>query len=118
MITGYRHPRYAASLAEFGTPYRLPQCEGWILKRKILDFPCYDGMGCYPLFACRHWTKLPYDLEDIRGSLIGLSLVTDPFGEYDAAHLRRCFKDGVIPFKKHYTVSCRSASTTNQGERR
>jgi hypothetical protein len=104
MITGYRHPRYAASLAEFGTPYRLPQCEGWILKRKISGFPYHDGMGCYPLFACRHWTKLPCDLEDIGSKLVCLSLVTDPFGEYDAAHLRRCFKDVVIPFKKHYIV--------------
>jgi hypothetical protein len=61
-------------------------------------------MGCYPLFGCRHWSQLPNDLEDIGSKLVSLSLVTDPFGEYDAAHLRRCFKDVVIPFKKHYTV--------------
>jgi hypothetical protein len=74
------------------------------LKRKIPDFPYYDGMGCYPLFACRHWTNLPRDLEDIGSKLVSLSLVTDPFGEYDVPHLRRCFRDLVVPFKKHYTV--------------
>jgi hypothetical protein len=97
------HPRYAQSLAEFGTPRELPRCGGWILERPISGFAYRDGMGCYPLFACRDWSQLNADLESLRGKLVSLSLVTDPFGEYGLAYLQRCF-DVVIPFKKHFTV--------------
>ncbi len=102
------HPDYAESLAEFGTPRRLPRSGGWILKRQIPGFPYYDGMGCYPLFACQNWSQLHADLQDIGTELVSLSLVTDPLGDYDTTYLRWCFKDVVIPFKEHFIIDlCR-----------
>ena len=62
-ITGYLHPLYAASFAEFGTPSELPECGGWILERKILGFPYRDAMGCYPLLACKDWAHLSEDVK-------------------------------------------------------
>jgi hypothetical protein len=93
-------------MAEFGTPLELGRCGGWILKRQIPGFSYYDAMGCYPLFACRDWSELYADLEDIghENGLVSLSLVTDPFGDYDPAYLRRCFKNVVIPFKEHFII--------------
>jgi hypothetical protein len=99
-LTGYAHPKYADSLAEFGVPRRLPQCKGWILQRKIPGFPYHDGMGCYPLFACRNWSRLHADLDDLGSELVSLALVADPFGEYDVAYLQQCF-DKMILFKDH-----------------
>lgn len=103
-MTGYLHQDYAQSLAEFGSPIKLSRSEGWILKRQIPGFSCYDAMGCYPLFTCRDWPQLQADIEDLKDELICLSLVTDPFGNYDETCLRRCFQDVVIPFKKHYII--------------
>ena len=100
-MKGYSHPGYAESLAEFGTPRRLARSGGWILERPLQGFPWRDAMGCYPLFACRDWGHLHSDLEAIGSELVSLSLVTDPFGNYDPDLLQGCF-DLVIPFKKHY----------------
>jgi len=33
-----------------------------------------------------------------------MTLVTDPFGEYDKSLLQRCFKDVTFPFKKHFII--------------
>jgi hypothetical protein len=81
MVTGYLHPLYAESLSEFGTPYELARCRGWILKRQIPGFSYYDAMGCYPLFPCQDWSKLSGDLEELGDQLVCLSVVTDPFGD-------------------------------------
>jgi|WetSurMetagenome_2_1015567.scaffolds.fasta_scaffold106994_2 hypothetical protein len=102
--TGYLHPGYAESLAEFGTPKELSGCKGWILKRRIPDSPFYDGMGCYPIFVCQDWSKLCSDLEEIGNELVSLSVVTDPFGGYDESYLRKCFKDVIVPFKEHFVI--------------
>jgi len=104
MITGYLHPAYADSLSEFGLPYELPACGGWILKRRIPDFSDFDAMGCYPIFACQDWSRLHQDLNEINDDPVCLGLVTDPFGDYDQAYLRRCFSDVMIPFKEHFIV--------------
>ncbi len=104
MLAGYLHPGYAESLAASGTPFKLPKCGGWILERQIPGFPYQDAMGCYPLFACQDWSQLHADLENVNNELVSLSLVTDPFGEYEPAYLRRCFKDVVKPFKEHFIV--------------
>ena len=102
--SGYLHPQYAASLAEFGVPRELPRSGGWILERPIPGTAFADAMGCYPLFACRDWSQLAADLEEIAEDLVCLSVVTDPFGEYDEALLQECFPDKVVPFKKHFRV--------------
>ncbi len=107
MVSGYMHPGYAESLAEFGTPRKLPHCGGWILERQIPGFPYHDAIGCYPLFACHDWLQFYADLEGIGNELVSLSLVTDPFGEYDKTYLHRCFRDVVIPFKEHFIADLR-----------
>jgi hypothetical protein len=104
MVTGYLHSQYAESLSEFGTPRELPRCGGWVLERPIPGFPYRDAMGCYPLFACEDWSQLSSDVEDMSEDLVTLAVVTDPFGAYDEAFLRRCFSEVVIPFKQHYIV--------------
>jgi hypothetical protein len=98
---GYAHPRYALSLREFGTPRKLPRCGGWILVRQIPGTPYRDAMGCYPLFACRDWFKLHEDLEEIESELVSLTLVTDPFGDFDQGYLARYFQM-FKPFKRHF----------------
>jgi hypothetical protein len=112
MTTGYMHPDYAKSLAEFGTARFLPESCGWILERQIPDSCHLDAMGCYPLFACHNWSRLPVDLENIGNNLVSLSVVTDPFGEYDPADLTEWFPDLVIPFKKHFVVDLSRAPVT------
>jgi hypothetical protein len=57
-MSGYLHPDYTLSLAEFGSPQELSQSKGWILRRQITGFPYQDAMGCYPLFTCENWSRL------------------------------------------------------------
>lgn len=102
--TGYLHATYAASLAEFGVPLGLPRSKGWILKRPIPGSTHHDAMGPYPLFSCQEWSQLNEDLEQIGSSLVCLSLVTDPIGDYDLAYLRQCFPDVTVPFKEHFVI--------------
>jgi hypothetical protein len=104
MLTGYKHPSYAKSLSEWGKPRELPQCGGWVLERPIPGFSEVDAMGCYPLFCCEDWSNLKDDLDAINDDLVSLSLVTDPFGDYDTNYLRECFPDLVMPFKTHYVI--------------
>ncbi len=103
MTFGYRHPEYAQSLSEFGTPTLLSRCGGWILKRPIPGRAAYDAIGCYPLFCCEEWSQLHADLEELKDTLVSLALVTDPFGTYDQEYLRRHF-DILKPFKTHYVI--------------
>ena len=103
MTTGYLHPQYAASLAEFGTPRRLPRSGGWILERDIPGSPYRDAMGCYPLFRCTDWSALAWDLQELEDRLVSVALVTDPFGRFALDQLRRTF-DFCLPFKHHFVT--------------
>ena len=100
-MNGYSHPGYAASLAEFGNPRALPRSNGWVLERPIASTPYRDAMGCYPLFACRDWSRLDLDLEELSSDLISVAIVADPFGDHDPALLRKCFPTLVTPYKEH-----------------
>ncbi len=100
-MTGYLHPGYAGSLAEFGKPLPLPRSGGHLLTRQVPNSECVDAMGCYPLFCCQDWARLREDLEELRGEMISVALVTDPMGNYDEALLHRCF-DRVVKFKEHF----------------
>ena len=60
-------------------------------------------MGCYPLFCCHDWTRLREDLDELRDRLVSVTLVTDPFGQYDEPLLRKTF-DVVIPYKEHFVA--------------
>ena len=112
MITGYMHPGYAESLAQFGTPRRLPHSGGWILVRQIPGFPYHDAMGTYPLFACQDWSQLYLDLEEMGDELVSLAVVADPFGQHRASCLHECFKDVVIPFKEHFVIDLKRSVDT------
>ena len=103
-MTGYLHRDYAHSLTEYGIPCELPHSGGWILERQISGFPYHDAMGCYPLFVCQDWSQLHIDLEHKEHKFISISLVTDPFGNYDMKYLKQCFETIVIPFKEHFVV--------------
>ncbi len=102
-VTGYMHPGYAESLTEFGTPRELPRCGGWLLERDITGTGSKDAMGCYPLFACRDWSQLERDLNDLEGKLVSVTIVADPFGNHDRQLLERCF-DTVSVIKEHYVA--------------
>lgn len=111
-MTGYLHPGYAKSLAQFGTPHRLPRSGGWILVRKIPGFSYQDAMGIYPLFVCNDWSQLYLDLEDIGDEFVSLAVVADPLGRHRAGCLHECFKDVVIPFKEHFVIDLKSSIDT------
>jgi Acetyltransferase (GNAT) domain len=108
-MNGYSHPRYAGSLAEFGTPRSLPRSGGWLLERRIAQTPYRDAMGCYPLFACHDWSKLESDLEPLSSELVSVAIVADPFGNHDIELLRKCFPTLVIPFKEHLVTDVSQA---------
>lgn len=102
--SGYQHLQYCKSLSQVGRPRALSRCAGWILEREIPRAPFRDAMGCYPLFACRHWSRLKDDLAAIAEELVCVSIVTDPFGDYDEALLQECFPDKLIHFKQHLCI--------------
>lgn len=107
--SGYEHPAYARALASFGRVHTLARCGGAILERDVPGAKARDAMGCYPLFACRDWSQLQNDLEELKGELVCLSLVADPFGDYDEGSLRRSFPDVCAPFKDHFVADLRRA---------
>lgn len=118
-MPGYSDPKYAQSLKEFGAPRELSRCGGWLLQRQIHGTPHTDAMGCYPLFSCLNWSELKDDLDDLGESLVSVSMVTDPFGDFDEVYLRHCFKDVVVPFKHHFIIDLsRSASEIGSSRRR
>ena len=81
----------------------LPRCDGWIIERQIPSTPYRDAIGTYPLFSCRDWSQLEYDLKDLGTELVSLMLVPAPLDRYDRELLDRCF-DRVINFKCHYVA--------------
>src|SRR5262245_47851756 len=103
MLTGYLHPGYVSSLAEFGTPIPLPLSAGALLKRRIPGTAHSDAMGPYPLFTCLNWGNLSHDLMNLRRTLVSIVLVADPFGDYDSRLLVDTFSR-VVPFKQHYVI--------------
>jgi len=103
VLTGYRHPLYATSLAEFGEPRELPCSGGWLLERTVPKYPDRDAMGSYPIFAASDWSGLGKDLGEIGPGLVSVALVADPFGEYLPQELSSWF-DRVVAFKEHYAV--------------
>jgi hypothetical protein len=108
-LTGYLHPGYACSLAEFGIPRELPESRGWILERSIPGTDYCDAMGCYPLFACQNWRALAADLDSLESEYVSVSMVLDPFGEFERTDLEEAF-DLVRPYKDHLITSLRAPS--------
>lgn len=110
--SGYLHPLYAQSLAEFGKPLELPTSGGWLLERPIAGTSFMDGMGCYPLFACRDWSGIEQDLDRVASQLVSVSLVTDPFGNYAQEELLKSFPDLATPYKEHFVIDLRREAAT------
>jgi hypothetical protein len=108
-MTGYLHPLYTKSLSEFGNPVELPECGGWLLERHIPNSDLKDAMGCYPLFCCTNWTKLPADIEKVKQRYVTISSVTDPFAPVTKVDLSQCFQL-VQPFKKHFVIDTSDTS--------
>ena len=113
-VTGYLHPAYADAMAEFGAPRALVNSGGWVLERQVRAggptgaADARDAMGLYPLFACRDWSQLERDLEELGQGLVSLVLVADPFGGFSVPDLERCFPDKLIHFKDHHVVDLRA----------
>lgn len=103
-LFGYRSENYAKSLSEYGKPKFLPHSKGWILERTIPGTDCTDAIGCYPLFSCETWSKLHLDLLELQNQLISITMVPDPFGQYDESYLKQCFPDLMMPFKNHFIM--------------
>lgn len=101
---GYFNKKYAESFAEFAQPVRLEDSGGWLLQRTVPKSTDLDAMGCYPLFFCRNWNKLPEDLVERKEQWVSVAVVPDPFGDYDMTLLRKAFPDLVVPFKEHFII--------------
>lgn len=107
--SGYLSEMYAHSFAALGVPRRLEKSQSWILRRGIFESGKYDAMGCYPIFCCNDWEGLPDDLDEVSSELVSLTIVTDPFGAYDADLLGKCFPDRIMAFKEHYVTELNQA---------
>jgi len=101
--SGYLHRAYADCFSAWGEPLELPCSGGRILTRAIPGTGERDAMGCYPIFCCERWAQLRSDLEGLK-DLVCVSMVTDPFGDWDGEVLRECFPDLAIPFKAHFVA--------------
>jgi len=102
-MQGYLHPFYAQSFSEIGEPIFLPKSRGWLIKRKIPGTQYYDAMGPYPLFFCENWDDLTDDLENLKGQIISVSFVINPF----PINLNDNFKyyfDVYYAYKDHYIL--------------
>lgn len=90
-MTGYLHPLYAQSMAQYGTPRLLPESGGRILERLIPGSEYRDAMGFYPLFFCEKWSRLEADLASLEQDLVIVAIVADPFGDFAAETLATVF---------------------------
>jgi hypothetical protein len=111
MISGFLHPGYADSLREFGLPLSLPRAGGAILVRELppdTDCTGRDAVSCYPCLACRSWTELGTDLDELGEQLVCLAVAPDPFGDYTIEDLHVWFPDHVVHVKDHYVADLRA----------
>jgi hypothetical protein len=100
---GYFNSRYAAALAEWGTPVALPSCGASLLRRPITESSHQDLMGCYPVFCAQDYSRLFQDLSSLSGEYVSLALVVDSFSGVDETFLRAHF-DRVLAFKAHFAA--------------
>jgi hypothetical protein len=115
-FTGYLHPSYAGSLAEFGGPRELPRSRGWLLTRPVSNSAQRDAMSCYPLFFCADWAALATDLEEVK-DLISATVVTEPFADATPEQLKNAFPDLVRPFKEHFVIDLHTQAPSSHHRR-
>jgi hypothetical protein len=106
--SGYGSAEYASSLAHLGVPLWLPNAEGWLIRREIPGSRLFDAIGCYPLFSCRSWERLHFDLSRL-GDVVSVSAVIDPLAADRAgAALSAAFPDMLMLYKQHFLVDLQS----------
>jgi Acetyltransferase (GNAT) domain len=99
---GYAHPLYARASESQGTAFKLPRSGGWLLRRVVPGRRYEDATGPYPLFACRDWAELPFDIDALGDDLVSIVLVADPFAD-NSDVLKRSFPH-LRRFKEHFVV--------------
>jgi len=110
--SGYGSAEYAWSLAHLGDPIWLPNAEGWLLRRRIPGTELWDAIGCYPLFTCRDWECLQFDLSQLT-DLVSVTAVVDPLSaERAGTALASAFPDLATPYKQHFLVDLQSDWTS------
>lgn len=100
---GYLSREYALSFAEYGTPLELPTAGGWLIKRSIGNSGLSDAMGCYPLFCCKSWAHVGFDLAALGQEIVSVVLVTDPLSDVSDLLLLTHF-DKVHLYKNHFVI--------------
>lgn len=103
-LSGYCHPAYAESLAEFGTPIRLEASGASVLQRSIPGSDFVDALGTYPLLCAQDWSALATDLETLGRSCVSMTGVSDPFAPVSVEQLREYFPHVALPYKRHFVV--------------
>ncbi|MDG6224253.1 MAG: GNAT family N-acetyltransferase [Candidatus Thermoplasmatota archaeon] len=104
-MKGYYDPKYAESFEEHGIVRYLDHCRGYAIERSIPGSEHYDVMGCYPIFCCKKWEDLKFDIQNFdEEKYVSLFLVTDVFGNYSEESLKDTFNEIVKPFKTHYLI--------------
>ena len=56
-------------------------------------------MGCYPLLAGSNLEALEEDLEALRGRLVAVAFVPDPYGDFDPVRQGACL-DRLVEFER------------------
>lgn len=107
-MSAYADPRYADALTEWGQPLELRASGGWLLEQPIDASDLRDARGCYPVFSCRDWQRLPADLALLGDRLASVTVVTDPLSEPGAGLLREAFPDLSRAYKQHFVVDLAS----------
>ncbi len=102
-MAGYRHPLYAESFSEIGTPIFLPKSRGWLIKRKIPGTDYFDAMGTYPLFFCEDWDYLVDDIISLSDELIAVSFVIGPLEVFPVNAFQNFF-DVLYKYRPHYLL--------------
>jgi len=106
--SGYGSAEYAGSLGHLGTPLRLADAEGWLLRRQIPGTGHWDAIGCYPLFICRHWERLQSDLSQLT-DVVSVTVVVDPLSaERAGSALSSAFPDLLASYRQHFLVDLQS----------
>lgn len=102
---GYHTKTYAESFKEFGEPVYLPNCDGWILKRKIPGTMYYDAMHCYPYLLCSYSDRIMEDIKALeKEKIVSLTLVLSPMFDVAIVQNNESFFDTSFVFKHHFLI--------------
>ena len=115
--TGYLHPSYWASLAEFGRPAPLPNSGAWLLVRRIPKSGEQDAFAGYPRLICPDWSQLADDLKEHQ-DVVSVVAVTDAFAEVSRAVLTASFPALVRPYKSHFLIETERAKPSGHHRRK